>query len=339
MHSGIKTALSVIVSAVTIGMTSLAFAQTGADFYKDKTVTYIVATTPGGGYDTYGRLISEYMQKYLPGSTFIVKNVPGAGHLVGTNTIYASKPDGLTIGTFNTGLLYNQLMATEGVRFDLIKMSWIGKAGSDPRMLTVKTELPIKTLSDLQNYKEPLSFSTAGIGSAAYVETVMLAKALKLPANIKTGYNGYEDQLAMRRGEIHASISSRSSWENFVKSGYGRFIVQIGGGQRDVPQLADQVTDQDTKALIALVQSQGDVSRLTAGPPNIPADRLEALRGAYRKALQDPELQARAEKLERPVDPAFGDDVLAMVKAALDQTPATIGLLKDTMNAGQAKVQ
>src|SRR4051812_4302911 len=102
-------------AALTAGLMSLAIsalavpaqAQRGADFFKDKTVNYIVATAPGGGYDTYGRLVAEYMQKYLPGSTFVVKNVPGAGHLVGTNSIYASRPDGLTIGTFNTGLIYN----------------------------------------------------------------------------------------------------------------------------------------------------------------------------------------------------------------------------------------
>ena len=113
-------------------------AQTGADFYKGKTVTYIVATAPGGGYDLYGRLVAEYMQKYLPGSTFVVKNMPGAGHLIGTNTIYASKPDGLTIGTFNTGLIYNQLIGLDGVKFDLNKMSWIGKAASDPRVFTMQ---------------------------------------------------------------------------------------------------------------------------------------------------------------------------------------------------------
>src|SRR4029079_16888241 len=84
-----------------------AAAQSGADFFKGKTVTYIVSTAPGGGYDLYGRLVSEYMQRYLPGSTFVVKNIPGAGHMIGANTIYASKADGLTIGTFNTGLIYN----------------------------------------------------------------------------------------------------------------------------------------------------------------------------------------------------------------------------------------
>jgi tripartite-type tricarboxylate transporter receptor subunit TctC len=324
---------SLLLAAVAVAaFTPPAIAQSGADFYKGKTVTYIVSTAPGGGYDLYGRLIAEYMQKYLPGSTFVVKNLPGAGHLVGTNTIYASKPDGLTIGTFNTGLIYNQLIGLDGVKFDLNKMSWIGKAASDPRIIAVHPDLPIKTFNDLQRHKELLNFSTSGPGSAAYVETVMLAKALKLPAKIMTGYNGSDDQLAMRRGEIRAAIASRSSWEGFVKNGYGRFIVQIGGTQPDLPQLSAQVQDSTAKALIALVQSQGDISRLTAGPPDIPADRLAALRDAYRKSMADPELQARAEKLERPVDPAFGEDVLKMVQAALNQTPETIAILKEAMS-------
>src|SRR6476620_625990 len=99
-----------------------ALAESGADFFKDKTVTYIVATSPGGGYDTYGRLIAEYMQRHLTGSTFVVKNIPGAGHIIGANSIYASKPDGLAIGTVNTGLIYNQLIGNEAVRFELEKM-------------------------------------------------------------------------------------------------------------------------------------------------------------------------------------------------------------------------
>src|SRR5436190_5493407 len=124
-------------------------AQTGADFFKGKTVTYIVSTAPGGGYDLYGRLVSEYMQRNLPGSTFVVKNIAGAGHMIGANTIYASKADGLTIGTFNTGLIYNQLIQREGVRFDLTKMSWIGKAASDPRVITIGVQSPIMSYKDL----------------------------------------------------------------------------------------------------------------------------------------------------------------------------------------------
>jgi hypothetical protein len=302
-------------------------AQSGADFFKGKTVTYIVATAAGGGYDLYGRLVAEYMQRYLPGSTFIVRNLPGAGHLVGTNTIYASRADGLTIGTFNTGLIYNQLVGLPGMKFDLTKMSWIGKATTDPRVLAIAQTSPIKTYADFLASKNPVNLAVSGVGSANYVETTMLASALKWPAKVLTGYNGNDDQLAMRRGEVAGTLGSRSSFDQFVKNGYGHFVFQIGGKDTDVPQLASLAKDQAAQSLIALVQSQGDLARLTAGPPGIPKPQLDALREAYRKALDDKDLQEKAAKLERPVEPAVGDDVLKAITVALKQSPETVALL------------
>ena len=329
--TGTKRWIAVITgaAAAVAALPSLAAAQ--AEYFKGKTVTYIVATAPGGGYDYYGRLVAEYMQRYLPGSTFVVKNMPGAGHLVGTNALYASKPDGLTLGTFNTGLIYNQLIKLEGARFDLTKMSWIGKAGSDPRVIVIAQQSPIKSFQELQASKTPVNFATAGVGSASYVETIMLLNGLKLPIKMLTGYNGNDDQLAMRRGEIVGSIASRSTYEEFVRNNFARMIVQVGGRNTDVPQLMPLVSDPKAKTLVALIQSQGDIARLTAGPPGIPEDRLAALREAYRKALEDKELQAKAAKLERPVDPAYGDDVLNAIKEALNQTPETIAVLKEAL--------
>ena len=317
--------------ATAIAISSSAFAQTGADFYRGQTVTYIVATAPGGGYDLYGRMVAEYMQRYLPGSTFVVKNMPGAGHLVGTNSLYASKPDGLTIGTFNTGLIYNQLIGLDGVKFDLTKMSWVGKASSEPRVIMIAAQSPIKTFQQLREQKQPVNFATAGIGSAAYVETTMLTNLLKLPIKIQTGYSGNDDQLAMRRGEIVGTVSSRSTVEQFVQNGYARYIAQIGGKEKDYPQLHDLVTDKEALALIKLIHTQGDIQRWTAGPPGIPKDRLEALRTAFRKAMEDPELREKALKAGRPLDPAYGDDVLAMIKDALNQPSSTVSMLKHAL--------
>ncbi|MFM2443287.1 MAG: hypothetical protein RJB09_473 [Pseudomonadota bacterium] len=321
-------------ACLALGTTAgAAMADDGVDFFKGKTVNYIVATAPGGGYDSYGRLVAEYMQRNLPGSTFVVKNVPGAGHIIGANTIYASKADGLTIGTFNTGLIYNQLINANGVKFDLSKMSWIGKAASDPRVIVIASQSPIKSFADLLAQKTPVNFATAGLGSASYVETVMLTNSLKLPVKNLTGYNGTDDQLAMRRGEVVGSIASRSSYSTFVENGYGRFIAQIGGAEKDLPQLASLVTDAKALALINLVQSQGDISRLTAGPPAIPADRMKALVDAYRKAMEDKELQARAEKLERPVEPAYGEDVAKAIGVALNQSDETKQLLTEALKS------
>jgi tripartite-type tricarboxylate transporter receptor subunit TctC len=324
-----------IARVLTIAITAVAappaLARSGADFYKGKTVTYIVATSPGGGYDTYGRLVSEYMQRYLPGSTFVIRNMPGAGHLVGANAIFAARPDGLTIGTFNTGLIYNQLIRQAGVRFDLERMSWVGKAATEGRIVAIAQQSSIRTYQDLLSQTQPVTFAAAGIGSAAYVETVMLTSALKLPIKILTGYNGNDDMLAMRRGEVVGTISARSTWDPFVRNGYARYIAQIGGDQTDVPQLATLVADPRAKALIALIQTQCDVSRLTAGPPGVPPDRLAALRTAFRMAMEDRELLAKTEKLGLPIQPAYGDTVLAMVREALKQSPETVALLAESL--------
>jgi tripartite-type tricarboxylate transporter receptor subunit TctC len=315
---------------------STAFAQ--ADYFKGKTVTYIVATAAGGGYDYYGRLVAEYMQRNLPGSTFIVKNMPGAGHIIGANAIYAAKPDGTTIGSFNTGLIYNQLVGLDAIKFDLTKMSWIGKAASDPRVFLINQTSPIKTFADLR--KSPVvNFASAGVGSAAYVETKVLTDAFKLPIKLITGYNGNDDQMAMRRGEIVGTIASRSSSDDFVENGYGRYIAQIGGKDKDVPQLSTFADTPEAKGLVALIESQGDISRLTAGPPAIPAAVLDTLRDAYKKAMENKELQAKAEKGGRPIDPAYGEEVASKIKAALNQTPQTIAMLRDALNEKPAALK
>jgi len=324
-------------TALALGVGTMAHAQQADfEFFKGKTVTYIIATSPGGGYDYYGRLVAEYMQRHLPGSTFVVRNMPGAGHIIGANFIYASKPDGLTIGTFNTGLIYSQLIGADAIKFDLNKMSWIGKAATDPRVLVISEKSPIKTFAELKASKEVI-FSTSGVGSAGYAETKALSDVLGLPIKIVTGYSGSEDQLAMRRGEVTGVINTRSSNEEFVKNGYGRFIAQIGGREKDVPQLSSFVQDPDAKALVALIQSQGDIARLTAGPPGIPPGRLVALRAAYKAAMEDKELQEKAAKGGRPLEPAYGEDVAAMVRAALNQSPKAVAILKEALSepAGQ----
>ncbi|ODT23221.1 MAG: hypothetical protein ABS35_12965 [Kaistia sp. SCN 65-12] len=311
-----------------------ALAQEGTEFFNGKTVNYIVATAPGGGYDTNARLVAQFMQKYLPGSTFVVQNMPGAGHLIGTNYVYASEPDGLTFGTFNTGLIYGQLAGDPAVKFDLGNMSWVGKVASDPRVLVVTTESGIESYEQLAASKEPVKFASAGVGSASTVETTMLVKALGLPVEIISGYNGSDDQLAMRRGEVQGIIASRSSFQQFVDEGHAKIIAQIGGSETDVPQLSALVGDKpEAQKVIALVASQSNISRLTAGPPGIPTDRLQALRDAYTKSTSDPEFLEKAKSLGLPIDPKVGDDVANVVKAALDQSPEIVAILKETMKS------
>ncbi len=331
-----KFAKATISKALTVAAAftlpaGAAYAQ-GAEYYNGKTVTYIVATAPGGNYDTYGRLVAEFMQRHLPGSTFIVRNMPGAGHLIGANALYASKPDGLTLGTFNTGLIYTQIAGHKGIKFDLNNMSWIGKAATDPRVLVVASQTSIKTFADIANSKEILNFATSGPGGANYVEILGLTATLKLPIKMLSGYNGTEDQLAMRRGEIAGSIASRSAYDQFVKNGYGRYIAQFGGLEKDLPQMSDMVKDEDAVRLVNLISVQGSIARLTAAPPGTPAPQLNALRAAFKKSMEDPDLRERANKASMPIEPLFGEDVAKAVSTALKQSPRVVELLTEAFS-------
>jgi len=322
-----------LVAALTIAsLPTLATAEADVAFFNGKTVNYVVATEPGGGYDTYGRLVAEFMQKYLPGSTFVVRNVPGAGHIIGANQIHAAKPDGLTIGTFNTGLVYGQIAGVDGIRFDLEKMSWIGKAATDPRVLMVSSKSGIDSVEQLLASKSPVLFGATGVGSSDYVDMVMLADALELPVQIISGYGGKENEMGMMRGEIQGVVGSRSSYEPFVRDGKGRFIAQLGGDQTDVPQLDGFAKTDKGREILRLMEAQSTVIRLTVGPPGIPDTRLEALRDAYRQALSDPELLERAKAMGLPIDPLVGEEVMPAIHAQFDLSPETrayvTGLLK-----------
>ena len=72
-------------------------------------------------------------------------------------------------------------------------------------------------------------------------------------------------------------------------------------------------------------------------PPAIPADRMAVLVAAYKQAFDDPELREKAIKAGRPVEPAYGEQVLAMVKEALAQPPTTVALLKAALTEGEVK--
>lgn len=325
-------AASVVFCLAAAGGAPSAAAQSAAEFYKGKTVTYIVATNPGGGYDTYGRLVSSFMQKHMLGATYVVKNIQGAGHIIGTNALYASKPDGLTIGTFNTGLVYAQLIKREGVKFDLGKMSWVGKASSDPKVFVVGTNSDVMTFQDLRNLKQTKNMAEGGVGSGSYAESSMLIETLKLNLKIVVGYVGEDDKMAIRRGEVLAAMGARSTFEPYVKNGYVRMLFQIGGVDNDIPQLDALVDDPEVKSLTALIRSQSEVARFTAGPPDIPKDRLDLLIATFKAAMEDPELGEKTMKMGRPIEPAYGETVLNYVKAALDQPPSMVARMTRAMN-------
>lgn len=308
-------------------------APADANYFSGKTVTYVIATDPGGGYDTYGRIIARYMQEHLPGSRFIIRNVPGAGHIVGANTIYAARPDGLTIGMFNTGLIYNQLLELEGVQFDLSNMSWIGKASNEIRVMIIATNSPYQSFEELLAADEPVKFAAAGVGSAAYLDSRILDTVYpELDIETIAGFAGAEGELSMMRGEVIAQVGIISSYEQFVGNGHGYYALAMSQLAADeipgVPLAVDYATTEQGRRLLSLLEALSDIGRLTAGPPDIPADILAVLRQAHLDALNDPGLLAEAMQINIPITPGTGEFVEERIRQALDQPPEIIALLE-----------
>ncbi len=332
-RTSMRKALLIPVAALLLA----ACARDGGDgadgnFYDGRTIAYIVATDPGGGYDAYARLIGKYMQKYMPVDNIIIKNTPGAGHLVGANTLHRSRANGLTIGTFNMGLIYGQLLGKAGMAFDLRELEWVGKAAGEPRSIVVSENCAIKTIDDLLAADEPVKFGSAGLGSASWSDMMLLADALDLNVEIVPGFEGNEGEMSMMRGEICAIFGSTSSFKNFVDSGYGHLILSVGDPIEGVPSATDVVSTERGERLVAIINALAQLGRVTAAPPGTPPERLEELRAAYQKALKDPELLAEAERLGLPIKARYGDEVAALVAGALNQTPESVAMIRKAID-------
>ena len=300
-------------------------------YFEGKTITYIIATSPGGGYDAYARAIGTHLGEKLGADRVIFQNLPGAGHIIGATTLYNSEPDGLTIGTFNTGLIYAQILQQEGVTFDLNAFSWVGKAASDARVVVLSTESGLADFQALIDSPNNVNFAASGIGSASYNETKMLVDGLELNATIIPGFNGNEGEMAMLRSEVVGQVGSESSLRPFVDAGSGYFAAGIGG---DVtPQAIDFANTDKARSIINLIAATSVLGRLTAAPPGTDPAVLEELRDGYMAVMADPVFLAEAARLGIPIDPARGDEVAAQVARALQQSPETVRIIAAALSA------
>jgi len=300
------------------------------EFFAGKTLTYIVATEAGGGYDTYGRLVSQYLAKYLGAGRVVVKNIPGGGHIVGTNELYRARPDGLTVGMFNSGLIYAQLLQRRGLQARLDRMSWVGKAGGEPRLLVTSTRSGFRSLDDIRRAGRPLLMGAGGIGTEGYIDATLLAAAVGLQTRVVLGLATRDSQLSMMRGDTEAQFISASSSRPLLTGGYGHVVMRVGSGpgvDERVPEAGDVVTTPDGVRLVALIRAVAALSRWTAGPPGVPAERLEVLRAAHAAALADPGFLKDAKRLDLPIQPMEGAALAEAVTRVLTQPQETLTLL------------
>jgi tripartite-type tricarboxylate transporter receptor subunit TctC len=284
-----------------------------ADFFAGKRLTYIVATKPGGGYDQYARLLARHLPRHLGVKSVVVRNVPGASHLIGLQQLYTAEPDGLTIGTFNTGLLAG--LSSTPLDYDLRRLSWIGKAAAEPRVFLVPVHSTLRAFEDLRDSRRSILVATAGKQSASNLDVEQVAEAFGFSTRMVHGFSGPDADLALIRGDVDGALVSLSSARSLLTNGQARPLFFIGdpASLPGIETLAAVAQTPEEKAVAQRLLSLSKLGRLSAGPPGIPPARLHRLRAAYLSTLQDPALLEEAERLRLPLEPWDGERVAAVI--------------------------
>ena len=192
--------LSSFVLVVTVPARSQA-----NDFYKGKTIRFVVGLAPGGGYDLSARTVGRHMGKHIPGNpTIVVENMTGAGSLIAANyTFNSAKPDGLFVGIWNSALVLRQALGDKAMRFDARKFGWIGAPTIGTPHCSIMTHTGLKTLKDVLATTREIKMGSTGPGSTYDDTPKILNQTIGTKFKVVSGYEGTGPILvAMRRKEV-----------------------------------------------------------------------------------------------------------------------------------------
>jgi tripartite-type tricarboxylate transporter receptor subunit TctC len=321
---------------------SAAGADPIADFYKDKQISWILSADAGGGYSTYAFAFAPFLSEHIPGKPkVIVQNMPGAGGIRAMNYLMSVAPkDGTTIGLVHSSVPFAPLYGLEGANFDPRKMNWIGSINTASGICVAWHTSGIKTWDDLMT--KTFVVGTSGAGSQMETLPSMLSKLFGVKTKIISGYKGGNEVfLAMEREEVMgrcggliASMNStRPDWLPQKKVNIPiQFALERSSKFPDVPAIAEYAKDERTKQILALIFSPQAMDRPVLLPPGVPADKVAALRKAFKETMEDPRFQAEAAKQKLEIEYVSGEKVAKIVENAFSFPPEIIKLANEAMS-------
>ena len=336
----LKKFLSLIAAAgVFLGANSASRASTH-DFYKGKTVRFVVAFSPGGGFDTYTRAIARHFGKHVPGNpSVVVENMTGAGGIIQANYFYQrAKPDGLAIGNNIGGLILQQIMGAKGIEFDGRKFEYIGVPAVDNPVCALSKASGITSLEKWFAADKPVKLGGVGPGGTASDVARALKAALGLPIQVIDGYKGTADiRLAAESGELAGGCwaweSIKVMWRKGLEAREVSVVVLVMPKKHqelpNVPLALDFAkTDEARRILKYGVHDTAVLTRLYFLPPATPKDRVQLLRKSFLDTLKDAEFLAEASKSKLDIDPVGGEEIENVVADLFKLDAAMVAKLK-----------
>jgi len=324
-------------------LASPAQADPVADFYKGKTVSLVVGSPAGGGYDAMARAISRFIGRHLPGNpTVVVRNMPGAGGILAMNYIFNSaEHDGTVLLACQNNTPLEPLFGTKQARYDATRLNWLGTPSFEVAMVLLWHTVPVNSVADLQAKETKVGASGSNSTPAFYAR--LLNATLHTKMTLIGGYPGQNDALlAMERGELDgypsvfesALTSTRPTW---IASGLAKAIVQYGPERLrtlpDVPFAPDLVSNEDDKLLLQAAFAPLALGRPLVAPPEVPAERVAAIRKALADTFTDPEFLSEGQRMGLAVnDPRTGEQLREVIARAYQSPPQVVARLQKLNN-------
>lgn len=336
--------LTVVLTALMVLSLVSATAFAAAPFYEGKTIRITVGASAGGGFDLWARTVGRHIGRHIPGNpTVVVENVTGAGGLIMANQLYkATRPDGLTIGHVNGGLVLSQMLGQPGYDFDPQKFIYIGAANKENAVLVFGKKGGITSVDKWRSSTTPVKIGGLVPGNFADNICRMMARdVLGYPTQVITGYKGTADILiAAESGELAGGPASYDSVKvnrkRQIEAGEMFIVVQAVAkplkGIPDVPTIISLAkTDEQKKIIETVINDANEYSRPFALPPGTPKERVEVLRKAFAETMKDKELLAEVEKMQMTLEPTTGDDLAAAVTRSTKVDDALRAKLRDVL--------
>jgi tripartite-type tricarboxylate transporter receptor subunit TctC len=313
------------------------------DFYKNRTIQFIVGGSAGGGYDTYTRLIGRHIAKYITGNpAVVVQNMPGAGMLIAANHVSNSAArDGTVIGNWSGPLILQHMMGNPAVKFDGRKLGWVGMPTADALICLTTEKSGVRSVDDWRKSKTRLKFGGNGPGTSGTDDTKILAAVADFPVQVIEGYKGTADvRIAAETGELDGSCtlswqSAKVTWANALKTKQVHVVLQMSQEShpdlKGVPLAIDYAKSDEGKRLLRLASDLYGRQRVYSLPPQVPAERVRTLQSAFVSALKDPQLLAEAQKANLDIAPIDGPGIEKMVQGLYELEPAVVSRVKQIL--------
>ncbi len=317
-----RTLLQAAILASAIVASASAHADAIADFYRGKTMQMIIATSPGGDYDTRGRLLARHMARLIPGEpTIIPQNMPGGVGIAAANHMANAAPrDGTMLHMLMQNMPAHQAIGGQGVKFDTRKLIFIGNTTDAPNVINSWHTTGITSIEQVKT--QELVVGAAGTATpAAYYPAALNAMA-GTKFKIVAGYPGGNDvNLAMEKGEVGGRGSN--SWASYkslnpkwIAEGKIHILVQIGLQRAkdlpNVPLLFELASNEADREVLRFISADTAIARSAVTTPDVPTERVVALRKAFMDTMKDDQFLSEASKMGIDISPRSGEDSQAV---------------------------